>query len=158
MRNDVPAAIPLIGLIAGLAAGPLLSGPHWSAAALLLAALLTQRTTMRLALLTAALGIVVALQIGARDQRARAALETLHPERFVVVEIDIEGDWSNRHHGFVLRASHFRAAGTRIPIPIMLYARFVPPEIAMEKTVRAEVLLRATERGEYAATVKAPKV
>ena len=158
MRNDVPAAIPLIGLIAGIAASPHLAQPEWSVAALLLASLLPMRPAVRLALLGAALGVFIAVQSEAGVARARDVLARLHPERFVVVEVPIEADWSNRRHGFVMRASQFRAADTAIPIPISIYARFVPREIAMESTVRAEVLLRMTERGEYAATAKAPQL
>lgn len=76
------------------------------------------------------------------------------PERFTTVEIPLERDWAPRDASFVLRASRFRANGVEIDTPIAVYARFAPPEIELEATLRAEGFLRLSERGEYTLGLK----
>ena len=153
MRNDVPAALPLIALVAGLTCGSLLVNPWVAIAGLLL-------VTPRLgrASLFAAAGIALALHLGHVRDRERTQFEQFDADRFVIIEAPIERDWSARGGVSVLRASHFRANGVAFDEPIAIYARFAPPEIAMEKSVRVEAFLRAGERGQYSASVKAPEL
>ena len=145
MRNDVPAAIPLVALIAGLALGPALVNP-WLAAIGLLA--ISPRVGR--AALFMALGIALTTP--------HTPPPALPDDRFVVIEAPIEHDWQLRNDSFVLRSSRFRADNIDINTPIAIYTRFTPPEIAMEKRVRVEAFVRLNERGEYVANVKAPQL
>lgn len=160
--TDVPAAAPLIGLIAGLAAGPLLVNPKTAAAALLAAALAAAfgRPTRRAIplLLFIAGGIALALQVEFQRSRERAQLATLHPERFVAIEAPLERGWAPRGDSFVLRASRFRANGFEVLVPVAIYAPFDPPPIEMQATIRAEGFLRENEYGEYYVSAKSPEL
>lgn len=145
MRNDTPAAFPLIALITGLAIGPVLVNPRLTAVAVVVIALLWRRT----AILFAALGIVLSLQA----PRAPA----LDADRFTVIEAPLHRDWASRDDGsFVLKAPHFRANGEAVDAPIAMYTRFAPPEVALHERVRAEGFLRQNERGEYTVSIKSP--
>ncbi|HUP61742.1 MAG TPA: DNA internalization-related competence protein ComEC/Rec2 [Thermoanaerobaculia bacterium] len=84
------------------------------------------------------------------------AIPTFHPDRFATIEAPIEHDWTERNGSFVLRASRFTANGLGVDTPISIYARFAPPEIAMERVVRVEAFLRVNEHGNYVSTVKSP--
>jgi len=145
VRNDTPAAFPLIGLIAGLALGPLLVNPWFAILGLVVIAPRAGRIT-----LFAALGIALAIH--------QPKLAAFDGDRFVAIEAPIERDWSSREGSFLLRASHFRANGEPIDAPLAIYARFEPPEIAMEKVVHVEASLRLSEHGQYVASVKAPQL
>ncbi|HVE72756.1 MAG TPA: DNA internalization-related competence protein ComEC/Rec2 [Thermoanaerobaculia bacterium] len=148
MRNETPAALPLIGLICGLAV-PLVN-PWVAIAGLLLITLRIRPAAF------VALGIFLSLQLQSRVARERSAFGTLDPEVFVTIDAPLERDWSPRDESFVLRASRFTIGNTELDTPIAIYARFEPPEIAMEATVRAEGFLRQNERGEYSMGVKSP--
>ncbi|HEX7828999.1 MAG TPA: ComEC/Rec2 family competence protein, partial [Thermoanaerobaculia bacterium] len=145
-ENDVPAALPLTALIAGLALGPLLVNPYWVITGLCVIALLKPRTFTFFLIL----GIVLAIR--------PVAIPHFDPDRFAVIEVPLQRDWTERDQSFVLRATHFRADGTDVDAPISVFARFEPDEIAMEKTLRAEALLRANENGAITATVKAAQL
>lgn len=153
MRNDCPAALPLIGLIAGLACGPLLVNPWFAILGLVAIAPRAGRVS-----LFAAFGLFLALQ--------QPKLAQFDDDRFVAIEAPIEGDWAadsrasttRRDGSFLLRASRFRANGKPIDAPLAIYTRFEPPEIAMEKVVRVEAFLRLNEHGQYVASVKAPQL
>lgn len=108
--------------------------------------------------LFAALGVLLALQMQARAAREQSAFSAIDPDRFVTIEAPIERDWAERDAAFVLRASHFTAAGTTFDSPLAVYARFPPPEIAMEANLRAEGFLRRNERGEYTLGLKSPEL
>ena len=82
----------------------------------------------------------------------------LDPDRFVVIEAPLDRDWSERDGSFVLRASRFRANGDDVDAPIAIYARFEPPEIGMEKILRAEGFLRLNDRGQFTVSIKAPQL
>lgn len=162
-QRDVPAAVPLIALLAGLAFGPILVNPRLALCGLIANAVLCvvwprqiARTRIAAFPLFAALGIFLALQMQARDAREQSIFSTLDPDRFVTIEAPIERDWAARDAAFVLRASRFTAAGSTFDTPLAVYARFPPPEIAMEATLRAEGFLRRNERGEYTLGVKSP--
>lgn len=154
MHNDVPAALPLIGLIAGLALGPVLVNPHaivMAAVAVAVLIAIPRRFPKRGAaglLLFLALGVLVALR--------PHPVPRFDPDRFVALEVPLERDWAARDESFVLRASRFRANGIEVDLPISVFARFAPAEIAMEKTLRAEAFVRESEFGNMTATIKAP--
>jgi competence protein ComEC len=154
VRSDSPAAFPLIALIAGLAAGPLLVNPRFAIAGLLL---IGCRASLRPALF-AALGIFLALNVQSRQAREDAAFAALDPDRFAIIEAPIEGDWSERKGSFQLHTSRFRANGVEYRQPVSIYARFEPPQIAMEKSVRAEGFLRRNDRGLYTVSVKSAEL
>ena len=150
MRNDVPAAFPLIALITGLAV-PLVN--PWAA----IVGLVVISLRVRYALF-AALGVFLSLQVQTRLAREHAAFTAFDPDVFVTIEAPLERDWSRHDESFVLRASRFTAGGAAFDTPIAIYARFEPPEIAMEATLRADGFLRRNERGEYSLGVKSPEL
>lgn len=145
MRNETPAAFPLIALITGLALGPVLVNPRFTAVAVVVLAFLVRRT----AVLFAALGILLALH--------KPAAPPIDTGTFTLIEAPLHHDWQARNDGaFVLRTHEFRANGERIESPISIYTRFEPPEIGLEQTIRAEGFLRRNERGDYSVSVKSP--
>lgn len=150
MRNDVPAALPLTFLIAGLATGVLLVNPWLAVAGLMAIAFRFKHA------LFAAIGILLALHVQHRDTRELAAFASFDPGQFVTVEIPLDRDWSERDESHVLRASHFRANGVPFETPIAIYARFAPPQIAMQETLHAEGFLRRNERNEFTLGIKSP--
>jgi competence protein ComEC len=150
VRNDTPAAFPLIALIAGLAI-PLVN--PWTA----IIGLLLFTPKFRPALF-AALGVFLSLQMHDRIAREQAAFEAFDRDAFVTVELPLERDWSPRDETFVLRASRFTANSRSFQTPIAVYARFTPPEIAMEATLRADGFLRRNERGEYSLGIKSTEL
>ncbi len=150
MRNDTPAAIPLILLIAGLAV-PLVN-PWVAIGGLVLIALRFRPA------LFAALGIVLSLQLQSRTARELAAFGHIDPDVFTTIEAPLERDWSEREESFVLRSSRFTANGVAFDTPIAVYARFTPREMSMEETLRAEGFLRRNDRGEYSLGVKSPEL
>ena len=161
MRDDIPAALPLIIFATALAVAPWIVHPQATMAGLLcVAVLLTLRSAMRVGLLTAV--ACAGLAIGGADHSRRSAehqaIAALGSERFVKVIVPIEGDWSQRPHVHVLRSSRFTANGLPVDSPIAIYARFEPPAVQMEATVRAEGHLRPDRRGGYTMSIKSPRL
>ena len=183
MRNDTPAAFPLIALITGLVSGPHLVHPWLTAIGLVAAGLLYGVRQRQLPLSTAAtpvaasgrrlappgakaatgvaalhiaLGIFLSLQLQSRVAKEHAAFARLDSGVFVTIEAPLERDWSARDEAYVLRASRFTVDGATFRTPIAVYARFPPREIGMEATLRAEGFLRRNERGQYSLGVKSP--
>jgi competence protein ComEC len=168
VKHDVPAALPLIALIAGLALGPVLVNPWITVAGLATIFVLSGATgsqpvaarvgSPRLQGVTIFLitGILLALHVESRETRERNAFAKLDPGRFTTIELPLDHDWSKRDSSFVLRADEFTANGFRFKAELRVYARFPPPEIANEATLRAEGFLRRNERGQYSVSVKAP--
>jgi competence protein ComEC len=152
VRNDVPAALPLIFLIAGLAAGSLLINP-WIAIVGLIA--ITFRCKHAL---FAALGILLALHVQHRAANEQRAFASFDPERFVTIDAPLDRDWSERDQSHVLRAPRFVANGIAFDTPIAIYARFAPRNITMEATLHAEGFLRRNEQGEYTLGIKSPEL
>ncbi len=150
MRNDVPAAFPLLALIAGLALAPVLTNPLAAILGVTLIACLRRSP----ALFFLSLGICLALHVQHRTAREHAVFAAIDTERFTTIEVPLERDWAERDGSFMLRASGFTAGGTAFDTPIAVYARFEPPNIVMEATLRAEGFLRLNERGEYSLGVK----
>lgn len=153
-HDDVPAALPLLALILGLAIAPLLVNPTVFACGIALIAILRPRAF----LLFFVAGLFLSMQEGDRVAREREAFERFDPERFTVIEVPLERDWALRDASFVLRASRFTANGIPFDAPVALYTRFEPPEMRMEASVRVEAFLRLNERGQYTASVKAPQL
>lgn len=105
-----------------------------------------------------ALGLLLSLQVQQRTARERSAFALLDSERFTTVEVPLERDWALRDGSYVLRASRFSVNATAFDTPIGVYARFEPPNVSMEATLRAEGFLRLNEQGEYSLGVKAPSL
>jgi competence protein ComEC len=154
VRNDVPAAFPLLALIAGLALAPVLTNPVTAILGITLIACLRRSPS----LFFLPLGILISLHVQHRTAREHTAFAQFDSERFTTIEVPLERDWGERDGSFVLRASRFSANGTAFDTPIAVYARFEPPNIAMEATLRAEGFLRLNERGEYSVGVKSPSL
>jgi competence protein ComEC len=154
LRNDVPAAFPLIALISGLAFAPALVHPRFTVAALVALALLHRRTAT-LALL-AALGVALGLRVQTRDAAEQAAFASLDAAEFAVIEAPLEGGWSEHDGSHLLRAPRFTANGREFDRRITIYTRFAPPPIAMPRSVRVEGFLRRNDRGQFTVSVKAP--
>jgi competence protein ComEC len=150
VRNDVPAAFPLLALITGLALAPVLTNPLTAILGITLIACLRRSPS----LFFLPLGLCLALQVQQRTLQEQAAFIRLEPGRFTTIEVPLERDWGERDGSFLLRASRFSANGTRFDTPIAVYARFEPPEVSLEATLRAEGFLRLSERGEYTLGVK----
>jgi competence protein ComEC len=146
VRNDTPAALPLLALVAGLAI-PFVN--PWVAIAGFLVVSIRIKP-----LFFTALGIVLSLHLQSRTARERDAFAQIHPERFVTVEVPLQRDWARREDSYVLRSSRFRVNGVGFDQPLTVYARFSPPEIAMEAKLRAEGFLREGEYGGYTLTLK----
>jgi competence protein ComEC len=170
-----PAALPLIGLIAGLAIGPLLVNPRGFAIGLALTLLLyalwsrlpAGPMSCRLAagpVFLAIAGIALSLHVQQREARERQAFARLDGEVFATIEASIERDWSVLGGGtaaprsFVRRASHFQANGIDFDAPVSIYVREEPPEIGMESSIHAEGFLRIGERGDYVVSIKSPRL
>ncbi|HYO75558.1 MAG TPA: ComEC/Rec2 family competence protein, partial [Thermoanaerobaculia bacterium] len=112
----------------------------------------------RISLVFLILGIALALRVQSTLDLERAAFAKLDSGRFVTIEVPLHHDWAERDRSFVLRARRFSANGIAFDSPIAVYARFEPPEIAMEATLRAEGFLRLNERGQYSVGLKAPSL
>lgn len=151
-RRDIPAALPLIGFIAGLALAPILVNPLACVIGSIVVAILLRHATP----VFIALGILIALHLGAQREIERRAFAAIDEERFTTVEVPLDRDWSPRGASFVLRAETFHANGTRFREPISIYTRFAPPVIELQSHIRAEGLLRRNERGYYTFTLKSP--
>ena len=154
MPDDVPAALPLVALIAGLASGAMLINVPFAVAALVVCALLARKS----AFLFAALGITLAAyhtNIRANETRALASLDLT---QFVVIDAPLERDWASRPPIHMLRVRCFEANGIAIDRPLSLYAHFDPPPIGMRATIHVEGLLHENDRGELVVTVKSPRL
>ena len=133
---------------------PVLVNPWIVIAGLAVIALLRPRSF----LLFAIAGIVLSLRLAARDAEERKIFAAIDEERFVTIEAPIDRDWSVRDSAFVLRTESFRADGKQFHAPLAVYARFEPPPIGMEATLRAEGFLRLSERGRYTVSVKSAEL
>lgn len=162
MRNDVPAAIPLIALIAGLAAAPLLTAPATTAflASAVLCFALRSRTaaTIGVAFLFVSLGLALSNRTAERSAREVQAFASFGEDRFVTVVAPLDRGWSERGDAHLLRAERFRANGIEFDAPLAVYARFEPAAITMESHIRAEGFLKLRERGGWTLTVKSPEL
>ena len=143
--TDVPAALPLIALIAGLALAPVLINPWPTLIGLAIIAILKRRSF----LLFAILGLVLP-----RNE----TFAKFDDDRFVTIEAPIDRDWTKRDSAFLLRTETFRANGHAFNAPLAIYARFDPPQIDMQAHIRAEGFLRLSERGQFTISIKSPRL
>ena len=157
MRDDTPAALPLIAFVAGLALGLRLS----DAAALVLVAILLcglRRIRLALACLAVAGGIATAAhQVSIREAGDRA-LARFPADRFTEVIAPLSRDWAGSGDGYVLRCDRFRAGGVEFARPLTIYSRFPPTPIGMQGSLRAQGFLRRSLRGESILSLKSPRL
>jgi competence protein ComEC len=164
VRHDIPAALPLTGLIAGLALTPLILNPIQSAAGialiLLILALHDHRAARAFASVALALiaGMLLVVRSEHRTAKEAAQFAALGDETFVLVEAPIERDWAPRENSFLLRTSGFRANAHEFEKPLAVYMREAPPRIRLESRVRIEGFLRLDEEGNYSVSVKSPRL
>jgi competence protein ComEC len=163
VRHDSPAAIPLIGFVAGLSVAPYLVNPWTSAFALVWSAVATAtafKAAARAAALQTfiALGILSALYTHHQRQQELRAFAAFDEEQFVKVVAPLERDWATSGSSFLLRAETFVANGKAFREPITIYARFEPPQMQLESAIECEGLLRRNERGYYTLTLKSPRL
>lgn len=154
MRPDIPAAVPLIAFLAGLAVGPSLVNPLACAIAFAAVAILARHAEP----LFAALGVLLALHTAAQRASELRTFATFDEERFVTVVAPLERDWSPRGRAFVLRAETFTADGKAFREPIAIYTRFEPRAMQLESHLTGEGLLHRNERGYYTFTLKSPRL
>jgi competence protein ComEC len=152
--DDVPAALPLIALIAGLACGAMLVNAPIAVAALVVCAVLARKS----AFVFAALGVVLAMHqmnVRATEDRALAGLDAAE---FVVVDAPLDRDWTSHPPMYTLRVRRFEANGIAVDRPLALHVYFDPQPIAMRTTIHAEGLLHANEGGDLVLHVKSPRL
>ncbi len=161
MRDEIPASIPLAGVIAGLSAANSIAQPGLTAIGLLFVALLVVILRGRRTLVLLSLCCAIALLSGTRTGRMRSAeaaqLAQLDRDRFAIVEAEVDRDWSKRGATWMLRVERFRVDGIQYEQPLRIYARFDPPPIGLATHVRAEGFLRDGERGPTM-SIKSPRL
>lgn len=150
--TDAPAAIPLLSLILGLAVAPFLANPWPTLVGLSLIAVLRPRAATFFVML----GIALTLRDPTREDAQ--AFAQIDEERFVTIEAPIDRDWTPRDSALLLRTESFIANGHAFRQPLAIYARFDPPQIEMQSTIRAEGFLRLSERGQYTLSIKSPEL
>jgi len=157
VRSDVPAALPLIAYAAGLALGhSYAEAIGFAAVAVLLIAI--RKPRMAVLCLALAGGVCAASLARARNATAEGGVAPLIADRFVTVVAPIDRDWSVHGDAHLLRCPRFAADGVVIDTPLMIYTRFTPQVIAMERSIRAEGFLRRSDRGDVVLTVKSPRL
>jgi competence protein ComEC len=152
--DDVPAALPLVALIAGLASGAMLINVPFAVAALVVCALLVRKS----AFLFVALGIALAAYHASVRANETRALASLDLTQFVVIDAPLDRDWASRPPIHMLRVRCFEANGIAIDRPLTLYVHFDPPPTGIRTTIHAEGLLHENDRGELVVTVKSPRL
>jgi competence protein ComEC len=157
VRSKTPAALPLIAYAAGLALGhSYAEAAGFAAVAVLLIAI--RQSRMAMLCLAIAGGVCAASHARARSAADERAIAPLVTDRFVTVVAPIDRDWSPHGEANLLRCERFIADGVVIDKPLMIYTRFAPPTIAMERSIRAEGFLRRSERGDAVLTVKSSRL
>lgn len=164
MRDEIPAALPLAALVAGLATATLWIDPLRTCAAALIVgvlagALLHRRAARPSRAATAAVAFAAGVLLGARDARLHAsddaAIRALDRERFATVTAPLDRDWSPRGDSWMLRVEEFTIDGRTFQRPLRIYARFDPPPLALHAEIVAEGVVRLNDRGEAVMSVKA---
>ncbi|HXH38747.1 MAG TPA: DNA internalization-related competence protein ComEC/Rec2 [Thermoanaerobaculia bacterium] len=155
--GEVPAALPLIAYVAGLALGhSFAEAIGFAAVAILFAAI--RKARMAMVCLAVAGGVCAAAHGRARSDSDARLTSPLLSDRFVTVVAPIDRDWSMSGDAHVLRCERFAAEGVVIDQSLTIYARFAPQPIAMERSIRAEGFLRRSDRGDLVLTVKSPRL
>jgi competence protein ComEC len=157
VRSDLPAALPLIAYVAGLALGhSYAEAIGFAAVAVLLVAI--RKARMAMVCLAVAGGVCAAAHAQARNAADARLASTFLSDRFVEVVAPIDRDWSMSGDAHVLRCERFVANGVSIDQSLAIYTRFAPRPIALERSIRAEGFLRRSERGDLVLTVKSPRL
>ena len=156
MRDDAPAALPLIAFALGLTI-PLVN-PWTAITGAIAIALLTWRKLSACAVgcVFFALGAAIAVHESRTRVSESRTFATIDPERFVTVTAPIERDWSSRSAANVLIVSRFIVNGVPFKRTLLIYVRSTPPSIGDDRTIRARGFLRLNEHGLYTLTAKAP--
>jgi competence protein ComEC len=154
--HDVPAALPLIGYVAGLALGGWRAALGLTSIAVLLLA--TRRLRAAIIFVAIAAGSASAAHRADVRQSETRALNAFHREKFVTITASIDSDWSLRRDVFAVRLPRFALGRSQFEQPLTIYARFAPPPIAMAETIVAEGFLRPNERGELTLLLKSPRL
>ena len=157
MRDETPAALPLIAFVAGLGLGHRLS----DAVAFLLVAILLcglRRVRLALACLAVAGGVATAVHQSNVREAGNRALASFPADRFTELSAPLSRDWAWSGDGYVLRCERFRAGAVEFPRPLTIYARFPPEPIRMQASLRAEGFLRRSLRGESVLSLKSPRL
>ncbi|HJW93231.1 MAG TPA: DNA internalization-related competence protein ComEC/Rec2 [Thermoanaerobaculia bacterium] len=186
MPDDVPAALPLLALIAGLASGAMLVNAPMAVAALVVCALLEcgghaaaafrtprpcrgcdgvavavddqRRHGRRTPFLFAALGIALAAHQASVRANETRTLASIDKEQFVTIDAPLDRDWISHPPTHILRVRRFEANGIAIDRQLILYTRFAPPPIALRTTIHVEGLLHENDYGDLVVTVKSPRL
>ena len=157
MRNDAPAALPLIAYVAGLALSR--SARDALGFALITIVLLAIRRGRAATICFAlAAGTAMAAHRDTIRTSESLALRSLRPDRFVTITAPLDSDWSLRRDVFVLRVSQFAVHGSSFEQPLTIYARFEPKPVGMARTICADGFLRPNERGEWTLLLKSPRL
>ena len=120
--------------------------------------LAVRRTREAMIVLALAGGVSLALHATAERRRELAAVSRLPANRFVVIEAPLDRDWAPRPGAFVMRLTKFRGNGIEVREPLILSSHSEPPPIGMAATIRVEAFLRVNESGQFAASVKSPRL
>ena len=157
MRDEIPAAIPLIGFIAGLCLGHRLTE---AAAWCVVAALLCGIRRFRLALVCVALagGVTIAAHRDSVREVDARTLASVPADRFTTITAPLSRDWARRGESYVLRCDRFSIGVVEIHRSLTIYARFPPPPIGMHGSLRAEGFLRRSLQGESTLSLKSPRL
>src|SRR5438105_3004788 len=78
------------------------------------------------------------LGTAAAVRQTKGPVIALSEDRFLIIRAPIDHDWIQRDEVFLLRVSQFAVRASPIDQPLMIYARFVPPQIETEKWIRVE--------------------
>src|SRR5207249_4718803 len=129
-RSAVPAALPLIGYVAGLALSR--SVRDALGFALITIVLLAMRRGRAATICFAlAAGTAMAAHRDTIRTSESVALRSLRPDRFVTITAPLDGDWSLRRDVFVLRVQRFAVRGSTFEQSLTIYARFEPKLVGM---------------------------
>jgi competence protein ComEC len=128
------------------------------AAALLLSVIAALPTRVPVRIRATTIGCLLFFAVGLQVAPRKESIPVFDPDRFVHLEVPLERDWAVREQAHVLRATSFQANGTEVREPISVYARFVPEEMVLERTLIAEAAIRANDQGRLTATIKAPEL
>ena len=161
MRDEIPASIPLAGVVAGLSAIGSIAQPGLAAIGLFAVASLALALRGGRTLVLFAFCSAIALLAGARAVRLHsvesAQLARVDHDRFAIVDAEVDRDWSKRGSAWMLRVERFHVDGIAIEQPLRIYARFEPPPIGLATHIRAEGFLRNGERGPTM-SIKSPRL
>jgi competence protein ComEC len=152
--DDVPAALPLAAFALGLTC----AGPAWGLVALVVLLLALKWSRAAMVVLSLAAGMIIGSHEKASRDRERAAVAALPAERFAIIEGPIDRDWTTRPGAHTLRLRNFSVNGIGIAQPLAITVHFDPPPVGMSATVVAEGFVRISERGQFVASVKSPRL